>query len=97
MKRALLTLLFFTTLFTQVNAQDTLIFKGQFSTWLNYNSEKDLSTWTGARYIPQLNYLYTIKNDQLIDIEVSTIRIKSRTSKNKLWFCHYVSPFDVVR
>jgi hypothetical protein len=71
MKRVLLTLLFFTTLFTQVNAQDTLVFKGQSSAWINYNSEKDLSTWTGARYIPQLNYLHTTKNNQLFDIEAS--------------------------
>ena len=72
MKRAILTLLFLTTVFSHfLNAQDTLIFKGQLSAWLNYNTEKDLSFWTGARYIPQLNYLYSTKNNQLFDVEVS--------------------------
>jgi len=54
-----------------LSAQDTLIFKGQSSSWLNYNSENDLSLWTGTRYIPQLNYSFPGKNNQLFDAEVS--------------------------
>lgn len=70
MKRVLL---IFTTILLSnfLIAQDTLIFKGQFSSWLNYNSENDLSLWAGAHYIPQLNYFFSAKNDQLFDTEVS--------------------------
>lgn len=71
MKRTLL-LLSILVLSNLINAQDTLIFKGQSSTWLNYNSENDLSVWGGTRYIPQLNYSLKVKNDQLFDVEVST-------------------------
>ncbi|MHC1776929.1 MAG: hypothetical protein AB9834_16115 [Lentimicrobium sp.] len=35
---------------------DTLLFSGQASAWANANFSEDASIWTGARYLPQLNY-----------------------------------------
>ncbi len=72
MKRKLLIFIILTSIVSNfINAQDTLIFKGQLSSWINYNSENDLSVWSGGRYIPQLNYSLSAKNHQLLDFEVS--------------------------
>ena len=54
-----------------VNAQDTLIFKGQFSNWILYNTENASHIWAGSRYIPQLNYSYKLEQKRLIDFEAS--------------------------
>ena len=54
-----------------VKAQDTLIFKGQFSNWLLTNSETELPIWGGSRYIPQLNYTYFLKEEKKLDFEAS--------------------------
>lgn len=63
--------LFFLFLCT-VSAQksDTLVFSGQASGWLNYNFDNDLQLWTGARYIPQLNFEHR-KNESMFDFEFS--------------------------
>jgi len=52
-------------------AQDTLIFKGQISSYLLYNSESDLSIWGGARYIPQINYTKGFNKSKKFDFEFS--------------------------
>jgi hypothetical protein len=39
---------------------DSLLFKGQFSAWTHFNGNNTLPLWSGARYIPQINY--EIKN-----------------------------------
>jgi hypothetical protein len=53
------------------NAEDTLIFKGQISAYTHYNPTNDLQLWTGARYIPQLNYNISVPKKRLIDFEAS--------------------------
>jgi hypothetical protein len=52
-------------------AQDTLLFQGQLSGWLNYNAETDLPVHAGLRYIPVLNYRLKQKMERLIDFETS--------------------------
>lgn len=54
-----------------LKAQDSLVFKGQFSSWLNYNTENPLPYQLGGRYIPQFNYAYQLKKHHLLDLEVS--------------------------
>lgn len=72
MKKGICISLFFILVFAKlINAQDTLVFKGQLSGWLQYNSENELHVWGGGRYIPQLNYTYSLKNDHQFDLEAS--------------------------
>jgi hypothetical protein len=52
-------------------SQDSLLFKGQLSGWINLNSDVDLPVYAGLRYIPTLNYQVKQKHDMLIDFEVS--------------------------
>ncbi len=52
-------------------AQDSLTFKGQASAWINYNGGNKLPLYSGVRYIPQLNSGILLKNDHLIDFEIS--------------------------
>jgi hypothetical protein len=52
-------------------AQDSLSFKGQASGWMNYNTGNDLPIYLGVRYIPQLNEIIPLKNDNKIDFEAS--------------------------
>jgi hypothetical protein len=52
-------------------AEDTLNFKGQVSAWILYNPDKDLQVWSGARYIPQLNYGFRWSDKKQIDFEAS--------------------------
>jgi hypothetical protein len=52
-------------------AQDSLSFKGQVSSWINYNGSNNLPVHIGGRYIPQLNYSIQLKNDHKIDFEAS--------------------------
>lgn len=71
MTRLSLLVLFFTIQglsYSQTN--DTLLFNGQASAWLNYNFSQDMSLWGGGRYIPQLNYSYK-NNSRMFDAEAS--------------------------
>ena len=54
-----------------VKAQDTLVFKGQFSNFVLYNYETVLPIWLNSRYIPQLNYSNKLNNKKKLDIEAS--------------------------
>lgn len=54
-----------------LSAQDTIRFKQQLSLWMNYNPESDLYIHSGVRYIPQLNFSFGLKNNQLLDFEAS--------------------------
>ena len=52
-------------------AGDTLIFKGQASAWLNLNPTIGMPVWTGARYIPSLNYKIEMPKARILDFEAS--------------------------
>ncbi len=51
--------------------QEGFDFSGQFSSFINYSSDNEPPLWGGARYIPELNYGIALKNDLLIDMEIS--------------------------
>ncbi len=53
------------------NDNDSLVFSGQLSSWINYSHKNQLPLWLGARYIPQLNFNHNISSKKLIDLEVS--------------------------
>ncbi len=56
---------------TKSELKDSVLFKGQISGWVHYNSNNSLPLWNGARYIPQVNYEIKPSGDKLIDFEVS--------------------------
>jgi len=78
-------LLFFTVQFH--TAQDTLLFQGQLSGWLNYNARADLPVHGGIHYIPALNYKINMKQDRLIDFKGS-VNINGTTG---------IHPFDSIK
>lgn len=70
MKRIAFILLIISLGFTGF-AQDSVLVKGQLSTWLNLNPDASLPVFAGARYIPSINYLIRQKNNRQIDFEAS--------------------------
>jgi hypothetical protein len=52
-------------------AQDSLVFDGQLSTWIHFNPSNELTTYVGARYIPELNLYLPLKNSGMVDFEAS--------------------------
>ena len=46
-------------------------FNGQLSGWGNITPDINTKGWIGTRYIPQINYGYHLKDNQLIDFEGS--------------------------
>ena len=54
-----------------IEAQDSLLFKGQFSSWVNLNSTNKLPVWIGGRYIPQINFSSETAKNRLFDLELS--------------------------
>ncbi|QGY42522.1 hypothetical protein GM418_02285 [Maribellus comscasis] len=50
---------------------DSLLFKGQLSAWTHFNGNNTLPLWSGARYIPQINYEIKNTKAQLVDFEAS--------------------------
>jgi hypothetical protein len=52
-------------------SQDSLLFKGVFSAWANYNPDNQLSCYSGIRYIPTLDYSIRLNSTSLIDCEIS--------------------------
>ena len=51
--------------------RSSLEFSGQLSAYTHVNPHNELSWWSGARYIPQLNGELSMKEDRLIDVEAS--------------------------
>jgi hypothetical protein len=66
--------------------QDTLDFSGQASAWLHYNNGNELPVYFGVRYIPQVNYALSLKEDSRIDFEASA----------NIYGTVGLSPFDSV-
>jgi hypothetical protein len=62
---------FLTILFFDGSAQDSLIYKGQFSAYSHVNTNNEFPWWNGGRYIPQLNYELRGSDEKLIDFEAS--------------------------
>jgi len=92
----------------KAEAQDSLYFKGQISAYTHVNPNNKLPWWNGARYIPQLNYRYDLKENRLIDFEASAnlygnmgIRPFDSTCSNgdlkpyRLWARYSTSQFEL--
>ncbi len=62
---------FFLNMFPQTKFVDSLLFKGQVSTWGHYNPTNTYSSNTGFRYIPQMNYELAGRSTKKIDFEAS--------------------------
>lgn len=81
---------------------DTLILKGQVSAWGNYNYSNDIFL-LGGRYIPQLNYSRILKENKLIDLELSANMFGSWQSENtngkikpyRAWARYSTSQFEL--
>lgn len=58
-------------IFQGARAQDSLWLDGQLSGWIHFNPSNQLSVYTGARYIPELNLSVPLSGTRLIDVEVS--------------------------
>lgn len=52
-------------------AQDTLIYSGQISGWMNLKESADLPVWLGGRYLSQIDFQLQQENNQLLDFEIS--------------------------
>ncbi|MFY0642870.1 MAG: hypothetical protein JXR19_00230 [Bacteroidia bacterium] len=58
-------------LWAELDAQNRIGFKGQFSTAANYSPDNEMDLFIGGRYIPQLEYSYRIDSANLLDFEAS--------------------------
>ncbi len=58
-------------LFIKSHATDSLRISGQISGWAGYTHKIIQPVWAGGRYIPQLNYSVTGKNQNLFSTELS--------------------------
>lgn len=56
---------------TDAATGDTLLFKGQLSAFELFNPNNTLPLWTGARYIPQVNYEIKLPDRKQVDFEAS--------------------------
>jgi hypothetical protein len=66
----ILALIFFSPFCLLAQEKDTLKFKGQLSTWVNYNiTNENLNI--GARYIPELGYENCFASNKKINLELS--------------------------
>lgn len=73
MKAIILILIFETINICQTYAfvEDSIMYQGQASAWLNFNPRNDLPVWLGGRYIPQVNYEIIPAMERKIDFEFS--------------------------
>ncbi len=85
--------LIFWLVFHQATGQDSTgtrwgkaEFKGQLSGYTHINPNNVLEWWSGARYIPQINYKYEMQKERLFDLEASA----------NLYGNIGVHPFDTV-
>jgi hypothetical protein len=86
MRRYFLILFLFLATVKYTEAQDTVRFSGQLSSWLNANSANYFPLWAGIRYIPQINYEVTAKTGLHFDAEASANIFGSASLK----------PFDTI-
>jgi hypothetical protein len=52
-------------------AQDSVIFRNQFSAYTHLNPDNKLPWWTGVRTIPGVNYESMFQSGKKIDFETS--------------------------
>ncbi len=71
MKKILLILSLFITLLHNTRGQDSLLFSGQVSSWVNLNPGNTLPLTGGLRYIPQFDYSVGRQPGNLFSMELS--------------------------
>ncbi|HOU02307.1 MAG TPA: hypothetical protein PK719_04300 [Bacteroidales bacterium] len=89
-------------------AQDSLRFSGQLSSWLNWNSANYFPLWAGLRYIPQINYEVTTNPGLHFDAEASanifgnaglkpfdTISASGKIKPYRAWIRLYSEQFEL--
>lgn len=64
-------ILFITSLYCRVGAQDSLAFRGQVSAYTHWNGISELPWWSGGRYLPQVNYGHSFAGGTLFDTEAT--------------------------
>jgi hypothetical protein len=83
--------------------QDTLMFRGQVSTWANYNFYSE-NIFVGGRYLPEISYQVKNANDRRFDIDLSVNAHGSWLSNNtfdgqikpyRAWVRYSASQFEV--
>jgi hypothetical protein len=92
----------------KVHSQESMSFKGQLSGYTHYNANNVFPWWNGGRYIPQVNVLIPVNEENLIDFEASAniygnIGIKSfnNTSSNgnikpyRVWTRFSTNQFEI--
>ena len=90
------------------SSQDSLSVKGQLSGWLNYNGANSLPLYSGARYIPQVNYNLQFEKNRHIDFEASlningsagfhpfdSIKSSGRLKPYRLWARYSSQQFEL--
>ena len=76
-KQAILLLLIFFSIGVKAQIDTTtksphkFEFDGQASIYGSYSPKNDLDMFIGGRYLPELNYGYTFKNEYMLDFEAS--------------------------
>jgi hypothetical protein len=70
-RKALLYIILFLGIINDTQAQDSLAFDGQLSSWLLINPTNELPVYTGARYIPELNLYFPLNKISKVDVEAS--------------------------
>jgi hypothetical protein len=89
-------------------AQDSLLFKGQLSGWLNLNPDISLPIYAGLRYIPTVNYQVKQKHEKLIDFEAAanlygsagfhpfdTSHVDGKIKPYRIWARYSSSQFEI--
>ena len=68
---SILLLTTFNSFALNATSRDSISIKGQLSAFTNINPHNDMPWLSGIRYIPQINYGQSFKNNHLIDFEAS--------------------------
>jgi hypothetical protein len=92
----------------KADGRDSLAVKGQLSVYSHYNASNELPWLNGGRYIPQLNYRHNLKNNRLIDFEVSanlfgnaalnpfdTIHLEGKIKPYRLWVRYSTDQLEI--
>jgi hypothetical protein len=94
--------------YARLNAQDSLTFRGQLSGYTHWNNTGELSWWSGAHYLPQINYRHSFPDGTLFDTELTAnlygnlgvdpftdITADGRVRPYRLWIRYSGSQFEL--
>ena len=84
----------FLSTYSDINASD-LNFRGQLSGWSAINPDAPLKIYSGARYIPELNYFHPISNKLTLEAEASGNISGSLYYKDSLHSNRNIKPYRI--